>query len=154
MEAQVSQASAQVNVEVDAPPQQDLFSIMEDIRKHYERDAEKNRKELEKWQENKVSGQPRPVWLFVCLFGVGVSFCPVWIIRNQTRPEFRLVSSQVDELNKLGFWDMDHMEKSRSEISYLKQTLQTLEMDLHSQHSMVCSAAPRPAFSRPPLLTL
>lgn len=49
-----SQIGGQVNVEVDAAPQQDLSVVMSEIRQHYESVAEKNRKELEAWYLNKV----------------------------------------------------------------------------------------------------
>uniref|UniRef100_A0A4W6F6J5 IF rod domain-containing protein n=1 Tax=Lates calcarifer TaxID=8187 RepID=A0A4W6F6J5_LATCA len=44
-----SQVSCQVNVEVDAAPQEDLSTVMAGIRDHYEGVANKNRKDLETW---------------------------------------------------------------------------------------------------------
>lgn len=49
-----SQVTGQINVEVDAKPQEDLSVIMAEIREQYEAVAAKNQKELQGWFESKV----------------------------------------------------------------------------------------------------
>ena len=53
MRNQVSAGS--VNVEVDAKPQDNLSTIMDEIRAQYEGIAEKNRRDMESWYKVKVS---------------------------------------------------------------------------------------------------
>lgn len=60
MAALRNQMSGQINVEVDAPKQVDLTSIMAEIREQYESQAAKNNKELETWFKAKVRTKP---WL-------------------------------------------------------------------------------------------
>uniref|UniRef100_A0A4W4H3Y3 IF rod domain-containing protein n=1 Tax=Electrophorus electricus TaxID=8005 RepID=A0A4W4H3Y3_ELEEL len=84
--------SSSVNVDVDAPPQQDLGRMLEEIRTQYEGIIQKNHREMESWYKAKVK-----------MSAVLLTFV---------------------------------MQTSHSEISELKRTLQTLEIELQSQLSL------------------
>lgn len=62
-----STLGGQVNVEVDAAPQEDLSARMAEIRRYYEGVTEKSHKDLEVWFQNKV-GWPDSVMLRTGVF--------------------------------------------------------------------------------------
>uniref|UniRef100_A0A1A8JPL3 Zgc:92533 n=1 Tax=Nothobranchius kuhntae TaxID=321403 RepID=A0A1A8JPL3_NOTKU len=93
-----TQMSGQINVEVDAKPQQDLSKIMEEMREQYEAVAAKNQRELQNWFDSKTE----------------------------------TLTVEIAE-------STENLQSSKSEISELRKTLQGLEIELQSQHSMKAS---------------
>lgn len=124
---QVSQSG--VHVDVDAPKGQDLAQIMAEIRAKYEKMAQKNQEELKTWHESQVDDRPSPSPiqkdndLDVCF---NVSFFQITEVQTQV--------SQSSEA----------LKGAQTEMNDLRRQIQTLEIELESQRSLVsCTVSER-----------
>lgn len=123
-----AQMGGQVNVEVDAAPQEDLSAVMAGIREHYENIAEKNRKDLEAWFQAKVrSNQDHFLYLLSLNCGA-VGDCNVFFYVSQTH-----------EIQKEVAMSTETLQTSKSEVIQMRRTLQSLEIKLQAERSNVRS---------------
>lgn len=133
-----SQVGGQVNVEVDSVPGTDLAKILSDMRSQYEVMAEKNRKDAEAWFTSRVrraSGCPGGWGL-----GAGEGLAP-----HPKTPAlliFAPLLPQSEELTREVAVHTEQLEAGKTEVTDLRRSMQSLEIELQSQLSMVRS--PRP----------
>lgn len=120
----------QVSVEMDAAPGTDLTKLLNDMRGQYEVIAEQNRKEAEAWFNEKVTTREQTQ-------------------ENAWENEFNTWTSKITPHSSLSFQSgelkreisthTEQLQSGKSEITDLKRTLQSLEIELQSQLAMVRS---------------
>ncbi|KAK7805682.1 hypothetical protein U0070_009831, partial [Myodes glareolus] len=107
-----------VNVEMNAAPGVDLTQMLDNMRSQYEQLAEKNRKDVEAWFNEKASNCP--------------SQQSSW--RSCDRDHARMFSSfPSKELTTEIDSNIEQMSSHKSEITELRRTVQGLEIELQSQ---------------------
>lgn len=115
---QISQSGVQVDV--DAPKGQDLSQIMEDVRANYEKIAMKNAEDLKRWHENQVKQGWKKVkwgrWHHVC---------------------WTCFFSQIADVQVQVSQNTEALQGAQVEKSDLTRQIQTLEIELASQQSLV-----------------
>lgn len=116
-----------VQVDVDAPKGQDLAQIMDDMRASYEKIAEKNAGDLKRWHENQVGQTSVNKYSYtltqeVLLF-VGLRCFP-------SPCQIADVQVQVSQ-------NTEALQGAQMEMGDLSRQIQTLEIELASQQSLV-----------------
>lgn len=116
-----------VQVDVDAPKGQDLAQVMEDVRANYEKIAAKNADDLKRWHENQVM---RPENLkstreYARREISFVSICPFFFF-------FQIADVQVQVSQ-----NTEALQGAQVEMGDLSRQIQTLEIELSSQQSLV-----------------
>ncbi|XP_063125193.1 keratin, type I cytoskeletal 25 isoform X1 [Rattus norvegicus] len=130
MQALQCAAGGNVNVEMNAAPGVDLTVLLNNMRAEYEALAEQNRRDAEAWFQEKVTlaGQCCPS-VFCAV--PQTKLCPSWISLQSAS-----LQQQITE-------DVGATTSARNELTEMKRTLQTLEIELQSllatKHSLECS---------------
>lgn len=123
-------AGGNVNVEMNAAPGVDLTVLLNNMRAEYEALAEQNRRDAEAWFNEKVTPVQSPYPPPLCprtmsptkLCGLALSF------------QSASLQQQISE-------DVGATTSARNELTEMKRTLQTLEIELQSLLATVCESS-------------
>lgn len=118
-----------VQVDVDAPKGQDLAQVMEDVRANYEKIAAKNAEDLKRWHENQVEepGKPKSTH----------QLCE----KGKSLLESVFFSSlQIADVQVQVSQNTEALQGAQVELGDLNRQIQTLEIELSSQQSLVSGA--------------
>lgn len=128
MELRNQIAKSGVHVDVDARKGQDLAQIMAEIRSKYEKMAQKNQEELKTWHESQVTIHS------VCNHG-----CCFTAHKRKSMKITILSLSQIIEVQSQVAQNTEALKGAQTEVNDLHRQIQTLEIDLESQKSLVRS---------------
>lgn len=116
-----------VQVDVDAPKGQDLAQIMGDMRANYEKIGAKNAEDLKRWHENQVGVH----LLSNTHTHTGGLFSVCSCLMSFPAP------CQIAEVQVQVSQNTEALQGAQMEIGDLTRQLQTLEIELASQQSLV-----------------
>lgn len=122
-----------MNVEMNAAPGVDLTVLLNNMRAEYEALAEQNRRDAEAWFQEKVSSA-RPSPRVPRTRGARAP-------RDPLRPAFQSATLQQQISDDAGA-----ASSARTQLTELKRTLQTLEIELRSLLATVGASAGQPEF--------
>lgn len=127
-------STSSVNVEVDAKRGEDLSVVLEEMRSEYEGIVEKNRREMEAWYKVKV--REIGIKMTSSIFTL-CSFLKKGVENSGKIFMSILKPFKFEELNKTMASSTETLQTSKSEINELKRKLQSLQIELQSEHSLV-----------------
>ncbi|KAG8006607.1 Keratin [Nibea albiflora] len=132
-----AQMSGQVNVEVDAAPQEDLTKIIEEVREHYEAVAAKSRKELEAWFQTQSESISKEV--AVTEMTLKTTTTEVKEVKSQLQAleielqsQLSMVSVPLTNANADASWPLS----SNSSVLLQKASLEGSLAEIQSRYSM------------------
>lgn len=119
------QLGDRLNIEVDAAPPVDLTRMLEEMRCQYETMVETNHRDVEEWFNMQVGTSLPGGGALQGLKGLSA---------------ISLSSLQMEELNKQVATSSEQLQSYQSDIIDLRRTVNTLEIELQAQHSLVSAA--------------
>lgn len=119
------QLGDRLNIEVDAAPPVDLTRMLEEMRCQYETVVQTNLRDVEDWFNTQVG-----------LFQGILCLC----VPGRTLLTFSLSPVQMEELNQQVTTSSGQLQSYQSDIIDLRRTVNTLEIELQAQHSLVSAA--------------
>ncbi|XP_060942610.1 keratin, type I cytoskeletal 14-like [Limanda limanda] len=134
------QQSGKVNVEVDSSESVDLQKTLEEIREYYENMVLKNKQEVEKWFQEKmtslevvlVSTSTEVKTFYTELSELKRSFQSLEITRQSVFTEFQCLQQSLDEANSRYSIQLSQLQIS---INYQQEELQRLIVSIEQQQS-------------------
>ncbi|XP_008285793.1 keratin, type I cytoskeletal 13-like [Stegastes partitus] len=133
-----TQMSGQVNVEVDAAPQEDLTRVMEEMREYYETVAAKNNKELEAWFQGKSEGLSKEVattemTLKTTTTEVKEVKSQLQALEIELQSQLSMKASLEAQLAEIQSGYASQMSSFQMQVSMLEEQLVQLKADLERQ---------------------
>lgn len=129
MSAAHDSTTGDIDVQINSPPGTDLTALLNKMRAEYEDIAEDNRRDVETWFNEQVRAT-----------------CTINFIENSSlnnKEDFgislflKIALFQTQELNRQINTSVEETSSNKNEITELKRNLQSLEIELQSQMSLV-----------------
>ncbi|XP_062243992.1 keratin, type I cytoskeletal 20-like [Platichthys flesus] len=135
-----AQQSGKVNVEVDSSESVDLLKTLEEIREHYETMVLKNKQEVEKWFQEKMSGlevvlvstSTEVKTYYTQLSELKRTYQSLEINRQSVITEFQCLQQSLEEANSRYSLQLSQLQMT---INVLEEELQRLIVSIEQQQT-------------------